>query len=87
MTDSQTSLRRGYSVAVISAIILSTTAIFIRFLTENYQIPAIVLAFWRDLFVAATLLFVLRVVRPNLLKVDHNNLDECPAHPVNSLSV
>ena len=74
MTDSQTSLRRGYSVAVISAIILSTTAIFIRFLTENYQIPAIVLAFWRDLFVAAPLLFVLRVVRPNLLKVDHNNL-------------
>ena len=72
MTDSiatQANLTRGYSIAVLSAVILSTTAIFIRYLTQTYQLPAIVLAFWRDLFVALTLLLVLKLFRPYLLKI------------------
>ena len=48
--------------ALISAAILSTTAIFIRYLTQTYQLPALVLAFWRDVFVILTLLLVLRLV-------------------------
>lgn len=64
-----TNLTRGYTIAVISAVILSTTAIFIRHLTQTYQLPAIVLAFWRDFFVALTLLLVLKFIRPNLLKI------------------
>lgn len=63
----QTNLTRGYSIAVLSAVILSTTAIFIRYLTQTYQLPAIVLAFWRDLFVALTLLLALKFIRPSLL--------------------
>jgi len=59
---------------VVSAVILSTTAIFIRYLTQTYQIPAMVLAFWRDLIVALTLLFVLRVIRPGLLRVKRADL-------------
>ncbi len=39
-----------------SAAILSTTAIFIRHLSQAYQVPSLVLAFWRDAFVAAGLL-------------------------------
>ncbi len=67
-------LTRGYSIAVVSAVILSTTAIFIRYLTQTYQMPALVLAFWRDLFVAFTLLPVLALVRPALLRVQRMDL-------------
>jgi len=66
-------LARGYSIAVISAVILSTTAIFIRYLTETYQMPALVLAFWRELFVAFTLLLVLILYRPSLLRVERKD--------------
>ena len=38
-------LTRGYTVAVVSAAILSTTAIFIRHLTQTYRMPALVLAY------------------------------------------
>jgi drug/metabolite transporter (DMT)-like permease len=62
-------LARGYSVAVVSAIILSTTAIFIRHLTQAYQLPALILAFWRELFVALTLFLALKLVRPNQIKI------------------
>ena len=40
----RSSLTRGYAIALISAVILSTAAIFIRYLTQTYQIPALVLA-------------------------------------------
>lgn len=60
---------RGYTTALISAVILSTTAIFIRYLTQTYHLPALVLAFWRDLFVALTLLLALGLVRPRLLRI------------------
>jgi drug/metabolite transporter (DMT)-like permease len=59
---------------VVSAVILSTTAIFIRYLTQTYQLPALVLAFWRDLFVALTLLPVLSLLRPALLRVKRADL-------------
>ena len=59
--SNQTNLTRGYSIAVAAAAILSTTAIFIRYLTQTYHIPALVLAFWRDAFVALTLLVILRI--------------------------
>ena len=59
---------------MVSAVILSTTAIFIRYLTQTYQIPALILAFWRDLFVALTLLLVLAMVRPSLMRVQHKDL-------------
>jgi drug/metabolite transporter (DMT)-like permease len=70
----RSNLTRGYLIAVISAAILSTTAIFIRYLTQTYQIPALVLAFWRDLLVALTLLSVLKVIRPDLMRVKRKDL-------------
>jgi len=69
-----TNLARGYTIAVLSAIILSTTAIFIRYLTQVYQLPALILAFWRELFVSLTLLFVLTLVRPNLIKLKKKDI-------------
>ena len=67
-------LSRGYTVALASSAILSTTAIFIRYLTQTYDMPPLVLAFWREIFVALTLLLVLGLLRPLLLKVDRRHL-------------
>ncbi len=68
------SLTRGYTIAFISAIFLSTTAIFIRHLTQAYQVPALVLAFWRAFFVVLTLVLALGILRPGLLRVPRQNL-------------
>jgi drug/metabolite transporter (DMT)-like permease len=62
------SLGRGYAAALSAAAVLSLTAIFIRHLTQTYHIPSLVLAFWRDAFVVVTLLPVLALFRPALLK-------------------
>ena len=65
---------RGYAIALAAAAILSTTAIFIRYLTVRYGIPALVLAVWRDAFVCLTLLPVLAAFRPDLLAVDRKHV-------------
>jgi drug/metabolite transporter (DMT)-like permease len=65
---------RGYPIALLSAAILSTTAIFIRYLTQTYHMPPLVLAFWRDGLMALSLLIVLRLVRPLLLNVKRDDL-------------
>jgi drug/metabolite transporter (DMT)-like permease len=69
MTDASSDPARGYSLALLSAIILATTAIFIRHLTEAYHLPALVLAFWRAGFAAATLFLALGILQPSLLLV------------------
>jgi drug/metabolite transporter (DMT)-like permease len=58
---------RGYTIALVSAVVFSTTAIFIRYLTQIYDMPPLVLAFWRDGFVVMTLLPVLGMFRSRLL--------------------
>lgn len=68
-------IARGYPIALLSAAILSTTAIFIRYLTQTYHVPPLVLAFWRDVFVVATLLPILAVMRKSLLRVGRQQLD------------
>jgi drug/metabolite transporter (DMT)-like permease len=70
----KSNLTRGYTIALISAAILSTTAIFIRYLTQTYHLPALVLAFWRDSFVALAALLVLRLLQPLLLRVRRQHL-------------
>jgi drug/metabolite transporter (DMT)-like permease len=67
-------LTRGYGIAMTSAIILSTTAILIRYLNQAFEIPALVMAFWRGLFVVLTLLLALGLIRPSLLKAGKNHL-------------
>jgi drug/metabolite transporter (DMT)-like permease len=73
-------LTRGYTIAFVSAAVLSTTAIFIRHLTETYDLPALVLAFWRDSFVALTLLPVLAWRWPRLLRVSRRDLGYLAAY-------
>ncbi len=50
MTHSSKS--RGYVIALTATILWSSTGIFISYLGKNYQLPSLVLAFWRDLFVS-----------------------------------
>ncbi len=71
---SRDNISYGYLAALSSAAVLSTTAIMIRHLTVNYQLPALVLAFWRDVFVVVTLLPVLACFRPDLVKVSRQDL-------------
>jgi drug/metabolite transporter (DMT)-like permease len=68
-SSNRSNLTRGYAIAMVSAAILSTTAIFIRHLTQTYHMPPLVLALWRDGFVALTLLPWLGLLRPGLLRV------------------
>lgn len=65
---------RGFSLALLSAVILSTTAVFIRHLTEAYHMPALVLAFWRAGFAAVSLLAALACLKPSLLRVTWRDL-------------
>jgi drug/metabolite transporter (DMT)-like permease len=73
-TPSKSHLSRGYTIALISAAILSTTAIFIRYLSQTYRLPALVLAGWRDIFVSLSLLVALGLLYPALLRVDRKFL-------------
>jgi len=68
----QSRLTRGYLIALVGTAIWSTTAIFIRYLTTNYALPPLVLAFWRDLFVAAGLAAALAVLKPQLLRANRS---------------
>lgn len=52
----------------------ASTAIFIRYLTENYQLPAMVLAFWRDLFVASAIGIVFLLFRQNFFHIDKKHI-------------
>jgi drug/metabolite transporter (DMT)-like permease len=70
----KTHLTRGYTVAFFSAVILSTTAIFIRYLTQTYHLPALVLACWRDIFVSISLIISLGLLYPSLLRVKRTHL-------------
>ncbi len=73
-TAARSHLTRGYTIALISAFILSTTAILIRHLTQEYGLGAIILAFWRDLIVSFCLLLGLGILRPALLKTPRRHL-------------
>lgn len=63
-------VNKAYFIALASAAFLSTTAILIRYLTLNYNMPALVLAFWRDFFVVFTILPILFIKQRGLLKID-----------------
>jgi drug/metabolite transporter (DMT)-like permease len=73
-TSSKKASEKGYPIALLSAVILSTSAIFVRHLTETYGLPPIILSFWRDLFVAIVLLIILVLIRPGLLRISRQHL-------------
>lgn len=64
-----TGKRQGYVLALISAMLLGFTGIIIRILTAHYHLPTSVLAFWRAGLVAAVLLPILLVIKPEWAKL------------------
>ncbi len=67
-------ISRGYLICLAGTAIWSTTGIFIRYLTVTYQIPPLVLAFWRDLSLSIFLVLLFWVVNRSLLHFDRKNL-------------
>jgi drug/metabolite transporter (DMT)-like permease len=67
-------LTKGYLIALIGTVIWSFTAVFIRYLTETYRLPPLVLAFWRDLAVCVALSLVFVTFKPALLRVERQHL-------------
>ncbi len=65
---------KGFPIALLSAVFLSTTAILVKHLAEVYGLPPIILSFWRALFMALVLLVILGLVRPVLLRVSRMQL-------------
>ena len=72
-TSSKSSTTRGYVIALTATAIWSTAAIFIGYLTTRFEIPPLVLAFWRNLFVAVMLFAVIGVVARPLLRLDQRH--------------
>ncbi|HSF80406.1 MAG TPA: EamA family transporter [Anaerolineales bacterium] len=70
----ETSFNRGYLICFTGTVLWSFTAIFIRHLNEAYNMPPLVLAFWRDALVFAGLAIVFLLFAPARLKVSRNSL-------------
>jgi drug/metabolite transporter (DMT)-like permease len=62
-------LAKGYFIAIIGITFWSTTGVFIGYLITNYNMPALLLAFWRNLLVCVALVPALFVIRRSLLSV------------------
>ena len=62
-------LAKGYLIAILGITLWSTTGIFISYLVTNYKLPALSLAFWRNLLVCAAVLVALFIVRRPLLRI------------------
>ena len=70
----KTAMTKGYAICITGTVLWSSTAVFIRYLTENFHLPALVLAFWRDLFLAVALAAAFAVFKPARLRVERRNL-------------
>lgn len=65
---------KGFLIAVLSAVVLAFTGILIRLISENYHLPALVLAFWRDFFVVLCALPFFILFKRSLLRIQRRNL-------------
>ncbi len=62
-------LTKGYLIAIIGITLWSTTGVFIGYLVTNYKMPALLLAFWRNVLVCAALFPALFIIRRSLLRI------------------
>ena len=67
-------LTKGYLICFVGTVLWSSTGVFIRYLTENYHLPPLVLAFWRDLILATALALVFVVFTPARLRIERRDL-------------
>jgi drug/metabolite transporter (DMT)-like permease len=67
-------LTKGYLIGLVGTFLWSSTAVFIRYLVVSFQLPAMVLAFWRDFLVFVFLLLVYAALSAQLLRVGRAHL-------------
>jgi drug/metabolite transporter (DMT)-like permease len=72
--NEKSQLNRGFLVALAAAVVLSFTGILIRMISEDHQLPALILAFWRDCFVVLCALPFLLIFKPKLLKINSREI-------------
>ena len=77
-----TNSNRGYLAAFGSSLFLATTGIFIRYLTVTFKLPALVLTFWREFFVAFALIAAFTLFKPDLFNGIRSNLPYLGAYGV-----
>lgn len=65
---------RGYVIALASTAVWSASAVFISHLSTRFQMPALVLAFWRDFLVTCTLAGALLLLAPHQLHLQRQHL-------------
>ena len=65
---------RGYLICLTATAVWSFTAILIRYLTDTFLLPPLVLAFWRDAFVFAALATVFLVFKRTNFRLAGRNL-------------
>ena len=68
------SASRGYPAAFSGVLVWSWTGVLVSHLLRTRPIAPMVLAFWRDLTAAGTLLAVLAFLRPATLRVARRDL-------------
>lgn len=64
----------GLVAAIASVLILSTTGVVIRYLSVEYGLAPLVLAFWRNVFLVLFLGLYLKVCYPSLLKLERRHM-------------
>ena len=64
----------GYSIIIIAALIWSLTSPGIKIALDTYQIPALTVALWRDVFMGGACVLGLLLFRPALLRVSAADL-------------
>lgn len=74
LSEPSSRLARGYLICLTATVIWSTTGIFIGYITQNFNMPPLLLAFWRDLIVSATLLTTFTLLSRSMLRISKNNL-------------
>src|ERR1041385_3659877 len=66
---SMSRLTKGYVIAIIGITLWSTTGVLIGYLVTNYKMPALLLAFWRNVLVCVALFPALFIIRRSLLRI------------------
>ncbi len=64
----------GLVAAIASVLILSTTGVIIRYLSVEYGLAPLVLAFWRNIFLVLFLGLYLKLWFPTLLKIESRHV-------------
>jgi len=70
----ETAPLRGYVIGLVGTAIWSASAVFISYLTTRFDMPPLVLAFWRDILVTCTLAGALTLFARRLLHLGRQHL-------------